>query len=253
MQKVNFFPFVFLSMLLLPVVSDAEELWDKDAVTIDYSVIDDDSGKKVLPPVKLPLPEVVAQKPAFPKPVVVSKPKPKPILEPIPTPTQTITKPAAQASIQAPIQVPTPKPSSKPASEPEPLPQAVPAPVKPVISTDIEAQNDTDEIKEVLDSSGEVFWLNFAKNTTEPNNIHIEMLTELYQNKIKDKPVKVRIISYAKSIEPDSPFARRLSLLRAVAVRKVLIEAGVPSDMLEVKSWGNKVSQDRIYIELLEK
>jgi outer membrane protein OmpA-like peptidoglycan-associated protein len=57
----------------------------------------------------------------------------------------------------------------------------------------------------------------------------------------KDESLSLQLLAYADGDEANASKARRLSLSRALEVRKYLMELGVRSTRIEVRALGNKV------------
>jgi outer membrane protein OmpA-like peptidoglycan-associated protein len=65
-------------------------------------------------------------------------------------------------------------------------------------------------------------------------------LKELSKRLAGDESLRVQILSYASDPEKNVSRARRLSLERAVAVRKQLIDNGIDSTRIEVRALGDQ-------------
>ncbi len=57
----------------------------------------------------------------------------------------------------------------------------------------------------------------------------------------KDEALNLQLLAYASGDEANASKARRLSLSRALEVRKYLMEMGVRSTRIEVRALGNKI------------
>jgi outer membrane protein OmpA-like peptidoglycan-associated protein len=65
-------------------------------------------------------------------------------------------------------------------------------------------------------------------------------IKELTQKLAGDPSLRVQLLSYASDPEKNVSRARRLSLERAVAVRKMLIDNGLDSTRIEVRALGDQ-------------
>jgi outer membrane protein OmpA-like peptidoglycan-associated protein len=66
------------------------------------------------------------------------------------------------------------------------------------------------------------------------------MLKEMSSKMAADSNLRVQLFSYASDAEKNVSRSRRLSLERAVAVRKVLIDNGLDSTRIEVRALGDQ-------------
>jgi outer membrane protein OmpA-like peptidoglycan-associated protein len=66
------------------------------------------------------------------------------------------------------------------------------------------------------------------------------MLKDISGRMAADSDLKVQLFSYASDPEKNVSRSRRLSLERAVAVRKILIDNGVDSTRIEVRALGDQ-------------
>ena len=65
-------------------------------------------------------------------------------------------------------------------------------------------------------------------------------IKDLTQRLASDASLRVQLLSYASDPEKNVSRARRLSLERAVAVRKMLIDNGLDSTRIEVRALGDQ-------------
>ncbi len=63
---------------------------------------------------------------------------------------------------------------------------------------------------------------------------------DLAQRLSGDKSIRVQLMAYATDAEKNTSKARRLALDRAVAIRNMLIEAGVERTRIEVRALGDQ-------------
>ena len=102
----------------------------------------------------------------------------------------------------------------------------------------------------LIEGDGDVFWLNYDRYIVSLNVYHKQFLRELYDAKIKEKNVKINIIGYAYDTQVSSSAAQVVSEERVQAVRAYLSELGVPNACINVAARGNKVVDDRVYLEI---
>lgn len=108
------------------------------------------------------------------------------------------------------------------------------------------------EAFEMIKSTGKVFWLNFDRYMVELNEIHKKFLSEICKDKLLgDKKMQVNIISYAYANDSYSPRAKEISGIRGEKVKQFLSEKGFAADKIHLFAWGNRVCDDKIYIELV--
>ncbi len=174
-----------------------------------------------------------AKKKAKPAPAKPVKPKAEPQVKPVPVaPLNEEEKqlPAPKADITTPVEI-------------QP---AVPAEVPAATATETEPAD-------VLADSGDIASLDFAPNATILSPDNTAKLKALAAKLNSDENISVRIMSYARDEEPGSGKARRQSLSRALAARSVLMDEGIRSTRIEVRALGNKVQQDKIYLEIIKR
>lgn len=210
--------------------------------------------KAELPKAELPkaeLPKVAAQPALPPKPVVepvkaveavkppagpqISLPElPKPVpVQPPAAPVQIakVEPPAAPVAVAAPVALtPTPPPAPAPVAKVEPAPQQVAA-VVPVPAP----------APSVSTKGGDTLSVAFTADSARlPDSVHPE-LDKLVKRLQKDDGLGLQLLAYAEGDEASASKARRLSLSRALEVRKYLMEQGVRSTRIEVRALGNKM------------
>lgn len=70
-------------------------------------------------------------------------------------------------------------------------------------------------------------------------------LTALAEQLVRNQGARVELIAYASGGDAEgTSYARRLSLSRAIAVRRFLIEQGVSSSRMDVRALGDQASED---------
>ena len=132
------------------------------------------------------------------------------------------------------------------------------------ISKSEEVRDNTLEKKEVkqdsgkedsstFSDSGDLLVLEFSSDATILSSENESKLKTLASRLKSNETISVRIMSYARDEESGSSKARRQSLSRALAARSVLLDEGVRSTRIEVRALGNKVQEDKIYLEIIER
>jgi len=179
--------------------------------------------------------EVAKPEPAKPPSPVVAKaepPKPEPVKpvegakpEPAKAPSPVVAK-AEPPKAVSPLEPPKPA-----------VIAALPPPMPPA------RKGDSLTLPFALDSS----------NLSESTRAALEKLAQRMQ---QDEQAWLQVQAYAAGDEANASKARRLSLSRALEVRKFLMEMGVPSTRIEVRALGNKVESgpaDRVDAVLLRR
>lgn len=160
-----------------------------------------------------------------PKPVpkkVAEKPKPKPAPAPRPAPA-----PAPKAASEIPFSfgghdnysAPPPAPQQQATAAPQPAPT-----------------RDGSSIKQVRNVH-----INFAAGAAEPSAdvaAALQSLAGSLTSELQEKSGRLLLQAFAGAPGDKSSEARRLSLKRALAVRQLLIDSGVPSDRIDVRAMG---------------
>lgn len=162
-------------------------------------------------PAPKPAPKKVAEKP---KP----KPAPAPKAEPAPAPASHETIPFSLSG-QDDYGAPPSKPQQQATAEPSPS-QTKPA-------------GGTGNIRNIH--------INFPPGTAEPSADVAAALQSLagdLTNELQAKSGRLLLQAFAGTPGDKSSEARRLSLKRALAVRQLLIDSGVPSDRIDVRAMG---------------
>lgn len=176
------------------------------------------------PEAKAPEPkQEVAAAPPPPEP----KPEPAPAAEPVATPP-------------APPQSPAPAPAAAPAP---------PAPAPPAPAPTQEAKADPGPVLSAGDSSTLTFQPGEVRLPAEGTGA-IERIAEAA---VADEEIRIQLLAYASADGGPSSTARRISLRRALNVRKVLIDKGVRAARIDVRALGNKVpdgNPDRVDVAI---
>ena len=220
-----------------------------------------------------PAPVVAPAEPAKPtatakaepaKPAEPVKPQPSPVAAPAEAakPTETAkaepAKPAESVKPQpspvvAPAEIAKPTETAKAEpTKPQPAPVAAPAPTPTPTPTVIAALPPPQPAARKGDTLTLPFGVDSA-NLSESARTALEKLAQRMQG---DEQAWLQVLAYAAGDEANASKARRLSLSRALEVRKFLMEMGVPSTRIEVRALGNKVESgppDRVDTMLLRR
>lgn len=147
-------------------------------------------------------------------------------------------QPAAARSTPQPFVPPPPVvPKTAPgSSEPAPAPQTRTAAVAvPPAPTNLAASSKADTIQ-----NGDTLSVIFAADSARLPDGARAPLDHLAQRMGRDDGLGLQLLAYAEGDDSGVSKARRLSLSRALEVRKFLMEQGVRSTRIEVRALGNK-------------
>lgn len=211
---------------------------------------------EAVPAAKAPevaVPEAKKAEPAPAKPVEVAKApepaKPQPAKAPEPV---KITEPAkvaepAKAPEAAPVETakaaepPKPQPAPAPAAiaaAPQPMLAPVPPPI-PVMPQQVASLPSSEPA--AMSRGSDTLSLAFAAEDSKLSDSGRAELATLVKRMQKDEDLNLQLLAYASGDEASSSKARRLSLSRALEVRKVLMDKGIRSTRIEVRALGNKL------------
>lgn len=193
------------------------------------------------PPVSLP--EMKAEQP---KPVDVAKP-----VEPA-KPMEVVTPAEAPKPVEVAKPVEAPKPAPVVAAAPQsllsPVPPAVSVPVQPVVPPQVAALPSSEP--PAMSGGTDTISLAFDAEDAKVSDRARNDLTTLVKRMQKDEDLNLQLLAYASGDEASASKARRLSLSRALEVRKYLMDKGIRSTRIEVRALGNKLdgrgSPDRV-------
>lgn len=188
------------------------------------------------PPPVLANPLAIA-KPAAPQAAAVPPAKPAPVAPPpvaaAPVAAPTEVAPPAPAIAQAPVVQPPAPAAATPAPAPQQLATAVPPPpAHKAVNT------------ETVYHKGDVLTVVFPVNETRMPSAAQGEMTALAQRLSRDESLSLQLMAFAQGDEANTSKARRLSLSRALEVRRVLMDLGVRSTRIEVRALGNKNDSD---------
>lgn len=214
--------------------------------------------------------------PELPKPVAPAAALAKAEPAPVPAPVAKV-EPAPAAKVEpAPVAKAEPAPVAKAAPTPaapvavvEPAPKAEPAPLPPAALTPpplpaapkvVEAAPVPQQVAALPPSPapvaatsgfrGDTLTVPFSAESAHlSDSVHAD-LDRLAKRMLKDDGLGLQLLAYADGDEASASKARRLSLSRALEVRKYLMEKGLRSTRIEVRALGNKLegsgSPDRV-------
>jgi outer membrane protein OmpA-like peptidoglycan-associated protein len=186
--------------------------------------------------------QVVATPPAA-SPVAAS-----PVPAPVAAPTQLAASPPPAA---APAPAPASAQTAPAQTAPAPSPQAASAPVQavqpeapPVQAAPTQTASLPAAPAAGVIRKGDTLSVVFAGDGMDLPDGARAALTALASRMLADDSLGLQLLSYAKGDEGDFAKAHRLSLSRALAVRNVLKDLGVPSTRIDVRALGAKAEND---------
>lgn len=199
------------------------------------------------PPAKMtPVPGPAPAPAPVPAPAKAASAPPAPVPAPPPT-TQwsdakpPAAKPAQQAAVTPTQTPPQPQPSAPPqALTPPPrpaAPTAPPAPAAKPAETQVAAVPPAPKPAET--KAEQPLSIVYTGGSAIPADA-AGGLKEIGQRLAAEPSLRVQLLSYASDAEKNVSRARRLSLERAVAVRKFLIDNGLDSTRIEVRALGDQ-------------
>ena len=157
---------------------------------------------------------------------VAPKPAPAPVAPPV-----QMAKAEAPVTLPPTALTPPPLPVAKVEAPVEPAPQVASVPVNPAPAAAAVAAlhgSDTLSVPFTVDSA------------RLPESAHAN-LDRLAKRMLKDEGLGLQLLAYADGDDANASKARRLSLSRALEVRKYLMEQGLRSTRIEVRALGNKI------------
>lgn len=199
-------------------------------------------------PPKPPKVEIATEVPLPPKPVVDAKGKtPASAVQFVKAPEQPVTPPAPPPApvVVAPPAPPLPAPV---VAAPPPMPMPVVQPVAPAPQLAAAAPVPSAPIRKGDNAS-----VVFAAESSHLPDVSRAELDRIAQKMERDESLNLQLLAYAAGDEANASKARRMSLSRALEVRKYLMEMGVRSTRIEVRALGNKIEgspADRVDVVL---
>ncbi|MGE5546255.1 MAG: OmpA family protein [Solirubrobacterales bacterium] len=198
-----------------------------------------------LPEVAKPAPVEVAKveapkaEPAKPEPTKPEPTKPEPApaaAAPAPQPVAAAPMPLAPTAAPA----PTPVQASPAALTPPSVAPAAPAPAAPAPAAPAQVASLAAPAAPAVTSRGDTMSILFTGDSPKLPDSAAADLRKLAARMEKDEALALQLMAYADGDEANVSKARRLSLTRALEVRKYLMEQGVRSTRIEVRALGNK-------------
>lgn len=183
-------------------------------------------------------PAKVAEAVKTPEPVKV--PEPTKITEAVKAEaakTVDAAKSSAAAAIEPPKPLAVPAPAAI-AAAPQPLLAPVPPPI-PVMPQQVASLPSAEA--PAVSRGADTLSLLFAADESKLSDSGRSELAALVKRMQKDEDLNLQLLAYASGDEASSSKARRLSLSRALEVRKVLMDKGIRSTRIEVRALGNKL------------
>ncbi|MEQ8707662.1 MAG: OmpA family protein [Rhodospirillales bacterium] len=194
------------------------------------------------PPEPKPAPAEVAK--VEPKIEVTRPTPPKPAAPEAPSTGETATEPPAapapEASAAPAAPEPAPAPAQPPATAAAPAP-AAPAPPAP--PAPVPTQVATAEPGPAAPATGapDSAQLAFTPGETRLPSEGIASLEQIARAAAADESLRIQLLAYASADGGPSSTARRISLKRALNVRKFLIDKDVRASRIDVRALGNRV------------
>jgi len=173
---------------------------------------------------------------APPPPPVVHKPHPSRVAaapKTLPPPRQTAA--TASGTLDAMGDAATqPQQMQQITMAPQPIPPAeAPKPAKPTRTASIEKPGATAGTRKDV--------ITFAAGASDPTNAAVSAVRALagaLNSALSNGSARVQLLAYAGARGEKSSDTRRLSLKRALVVRQLLIDDGVPSERIDVRALG---------------
>ncbi|MBC7950246.1 MAG: OmpA family protein [Rhodospirillaceae bacterium] len=204
-----------------------------------------------------------AQKPKveLPKPVAQPALPPKPVVEPVKAAVEPVKVPVGpqislpevpKAVPAAPVQIakiepPPAAPVAQPVAVAPPVALAPVAPPAPVAKVETVPQQlaaltpAPAPVAPVSSKGGDTLSVAFGSDSARLSEAVHPELDKLVKRLQKDEGLGLQLLAYAEGDDASASKARRLSLSRALEVRKYLMEQGVRSTRIEVRALGNKL------------
>ena len=236
-------------------------------------------------PASLPVASTAARSgaatpPRVPAPLVSKAAPPVPIVPALPksaeqpyTPPQVAVPlpPAVVPQVTTPVASRGVVPSAPAIASPSPRPAAVPRVIPPSVSGDLPpsprvmpppgsntgqsqvASFPTNMPPAAVRPDGRNFTVNFAKDATDMPLGVSPFLSDLIKKLKGDQSIRLQLKGYAGSAKGSPSQARRVSLFRALSVRKYFIKQGIRSTRMDIRALGAKVKKgkpDRVDIEI---
>ncbi len=185
-----------------------------------------------------------------PPPPRAAAPAPTPAPPPAPAPVAAPAKPPQQFATAPQALTPPPRPVTPPAAAPAPVAKLPEAPkaeapkaeapkAEPQVAAIPAAPQPSEPAKTEAAPADKPLTIVYTTGSQIPSDAAASM-KELTDRLAKDSSLRVQLMSYASDAEKNVSRSRRLSLERAVAVRKLLMDNGVDSTRIEVRALGDQ-------------
>lgn len=198
--------------------------------------------------------------PEVPKPTAapvqqVKAPELPPAAKVVEEPKVELPKAAEAPKAEAPALPPTAlTPPPMPVAKVEPKPEPAPAPVQAVVPApapqQIAALPPSPAPVAASGFKGDTLTIPFTGESARVPDGSLSDLDRLAKRMLKDESLGLQLLAYADGDDANASKARRLSLSRALEVRKYLMDQGLRSTRIEVRALGNKLegtgSPDRV-------
>ena len=209
------------------------------------------ASAEIAKPAKPPVPAVAAvAQLAAPQPVISPSAAPQPVISPSAAPQPVVSPSAAPQPVVSPSAAPqpvvapsaAPQPVVSPSAAPQPVAStAILAPVPPPVSVMPPQVASLPSSEPPAVSGGDTISLAFDPDEAKLSDRARDSLAALVKRMQKDEDLNLQLLAYAAGDDTSASKARRLSLSRALEVRKVLMDKGVRSTRIEVRALGNKL------------
>ncbi len=179
-------------------------------------------------PIKQPFKEEVF----IPVPPVVNMPTP--VAPVVPVTPITPDKPVQElATVQPVIQQP------EQPNQPIPITPTTPTKDEPKVNfVDAIKKSAASKKKSVIES------LEFSQGATDIPGAELSKISSLIEDLKNNTGKRISVVSYASSADNQSSTARRISLKRALALRKHFIDKGIENTRISVQALGNSANDD---------
>ena len=194
------------------------------------------------PPVKAPPAAVVHDQKAPP----AAAPQPAAPQSAAPSPTPAMPMPTAAAKA-APAPVAPPVQAAPPPPQLAAVPQPVAAPppvVTPPAPANVTTTAPTAAAPSIIRKGDNLSIVFVSSDDSHLPNGAESALIDLAGRMNRDESLGLQLIAYAQGDSASTNKARRISLSRALEIRRVLMDQGVRSTRIEVRALGNKIEGD---------
>jgi outer membrane protein OmpA-like peptidoglycan-associated protein len=164
---------------------------------------------------------------------------PEPVMTPPPPPPAPVAADPSPAAAPAPTAPPSAE-AIRSAQQDPAGPQPFAMPDTPAQSAALPPTSQAPGALSPAQESAETLSIPFAASATDIDIASQGTLKDLAQRMTGDRSLRVQLMAYASDPEKNTSKARRLALDRAIAIRNLLIEAGVERTRIEVRALGDQ-------------